>query len=114
MENKLKHTPGPWAYIKWDGYSRHNNHIVYPVSISDNKALVRDGFIAKVNWFPYDEANVTDETNAGIANAKLIAAAPDMLQALIDVRDKLLNVLVAAEHPEIFITLNNAIKQATK
>lgn len=60
-----KHTPGPWhirtinAFVGVGSKDR-------PIATIDNK-------------YPYNNANLVDETKA---NAKLIAAAPDLLEAL--------------------------------
>ena len=58
----MKHTPGPWTAKK--GYIQAISHATY-FSIASVKSQ-----------------KLTDEGNA--ANAKLIAAAPDMLAALLD------------------------------
>jgi len=98
---ELKHTPGPW---------------VVPPPVADNSgtygAMVFSVY-AYNGTHIYDKRILNKHVDEHKANAQLIAASPDMLQALINVRERLLEVLVAAEHPEIFIEINDAIKKAT-
>ena len=62
---QTQHTPGPWAYIVPDG------HVVrHPQIYSDF------GPIANATWLG---ENKLDQLNS---NARLIAAAPDLLEAL--------------------------------
>lgn len=66
--SNTKHTPGPWAfYPKYEG-----EHAV---------AVVKDLLaVAEVVGSQGSEGQISKET--AIANAKLIAAAPEMLEAL--------------------------------
>lgn len=61
----IKHTPGPWYYA---GLAGDHDFGIYPESTGRDIALVRD----------FNEAN-----------ARLIAAAPDMLAALENARNVL-------------------------
>ena len=59
---QVKHTPGPWRLVWWG-----NEAYPYPLSIlaeNDGAWIARDGHVSSD------------------ANARLIAAAPDMLEAL--------------------------------
>ncbi len=77
-----KHTPGPWEVFiddsggKWTGWPLS----IDATSITD-KTVVRTG-----GQFPYKWDAKTSQTEA-IANARLIAAAPDLLEALMDAVD---------------------------
>ena len=62
---KQQHTPGPWAYIVPDGYV-----VRHPQIYSDF------GPVANATWLG---ENKLDQLKS---NARLIAAAPDMLEAL--------------------------------
>ena len=65
MKKQQQHTPGPWAYIVPDG------HVVrHPQIYSDF------GPVANATWLG---ENKLDQLNA---NARLIAAAPELLEAL--------------------------------
>lgn len=67
-----KHTPGPWrARI----IPIHQDTI--PIEATDAEALV-----ARVNGFPKTPAYAGSGTDDPNANARLIAAAPDLLEAL--------------------------------
>ena len=65
MENTVNHTPGPWTY-----------------ECGDDGAVVYKEAVGTV-------ANVPDDLTASEANARLIAAAPDLLAALVDARNVL-------------------------
>jgi hypothetical protein len=61
-----KHTPGPWQVEKESG-----SHSITNRSFEGDEWCI---------------AEVYKETDMAMANANLIAAAPDLLEALIDVR----------------------------
>lgn len=61
----MEHTKGPWEVR--DGYSKHVKEIVGPH---------REAICATHNWLK------TDPVEESEANAKLIAAAPELLDAL--------------------------------
>lgn len=68
-ETKSKHTPGPWRMIKWSGSIN--------VSTPDN------GFGTQPQWKIWDEnwqGNPKTVRDEAIANAALIAAAPELLE----------------------------------
>jgi hypothetical protein len=70
----LKHTPGPWTM--W--YKNDCDYIILGPQMQDGNPE-----IAHVNGY----IEFSDAENK--ANAKLIAAAPDMLQTLIDLKASL-------------------------
>ena len=73
--NQLKHTPGEWkADIEDDGLQ------LILITAGDE-------VIAEVHGDPRPVSDTEDCTEEGIANGKLIAAAPDLLDALITVRN---------------------------
>ena len=61
----MKHTPGPWCVWK-DG-----------LTIAEEVRSESD------NFFPFEIAKVSDDSNTDRANACLIAAAPELLAALL-------------------------------
>ena len=67
------HTPGPWA-TEYRATSRGG----YAQEIFDSKGEL----IATAAWYPIKYSVTTTTTNRE-ANARLIAAAPDLLEALI-------------------------------
>jgi hypothetical protein len=89
MENKF--TPGKWSYHKAEGI----NLEVY----NDEQLRTR------VCIIPYDDFE-------GIANAKLIAAAPELLEALIAA--KKLAEFQGLETTETYNIINSAITKATE
>jgi hypothetical protein len=76
-ENKMSHTPGPWKAVDdvdegvWVSPQNTNNNIICDI-------------VGRI-WDP--EAKATQITDEDIENARLIAAAPDMLEALEKVID---------------------------
>jgi len=72
---KTKHTPGKWSYTNVYSDEREIGSLVYCKIISENKGIGFAGTYGGKNYkiIPAEEAE---------ANAKLIAAAPDMLDAL--------------------------------
>ena len=85
-----KHTEGPWGVgTKSNGVSPRHVQI-----------LNDDGYIATVNY-----TNSINETNA---NARLIAAAPELLEALIDCR----RTLEIANFTQELAVVNAAIAKA--
>lgn len=72
----MKHTPGPWEVFICDDGSEHTG---WPISIHQagtDKTVVRTGGQWPYTW---DEAI---SKNEAVANANLIAAAPELLEAL--------------------------------
>lgn len=67
-----KHTPGPW----WLGTPRKDGYI----SVSGNK----HDDLARVVWQMEDDRYCRSNSPEQEANARLIAAAPDLLEALIE------------------------------
>lgn len=78
--SKKAHTPGPWRVFICDDGGEWSG---WPLSISpvgnDDKSVVRTG-----GHWPYEWDESTSKAEA-VANARLIAAAPDMLEALEDI-----------------------------
>ena len=64
-----QHTPGPWRYCKTNGSPTHGEHVV---------AGAKPGYLAEVR-----------DCGSGdvVANARLIASAPELLAALVELRD---------------------------
>lgn len=97
-----KHTPGPWAF---DGESRIDAlqfRKLSPHKYKDDDGIERE-FMEGLVALPYAcGGNGTHE-----ANARLIAAAPDLLAALIDVRDN-----VRGDSPNMWALVDAAIAKA--
>lgn len=79
------HTPGEWRYARWD----NQPHYLVEVNLPCINGLAAWFSLAHV--FIPDEAEIgyTDgahNESAAEANARLIAAAPDLLEALLAVR----------------------------
>lgn len=89
---ELKHTPGPWAFIDPDGLA-----VRHPQVYSDT------GAICNVTWL--GDGRI-DELRA---NARLIAAAPELLEALLDCRE----ALRRTGHDGELAIVNAAIAKAT-
>jgi len=72
-----KHTPGPWRSViddtggQWSGWP-----LCITAENEDDKSIVRTG-----GQWPYEWDAATSQREA-VANARLIASAPDLLEAL--------------------------------
>ena len=68
---ETKHTPGPWKAVELDEYTvaikTDRNHTHECIHIADANIM---------------SGNLAEEVPMAIANAKLIAAAPELLEAL--------------------------------
>lgn len=85
---KSKHTPGPWEYAPTAGHETHGQSVVYNDGLSI--AIVYDGE----------------------ANARLIAAAPDLLQACKAAVVSLIEDEHYQEFKNLISTLDKAIAEA--
>lgn len=71
-ETKTAHTPGPWELI-YDGQAWPHVHAEY----------VPHGAICEMSSHdPQDEGNGDRARNRALANARLIAAAPELLEGM--------------------------------
>lgn len=91
----MKHTPGPWHF-----HANSEDYTEYDIEPH--------------GWGRYIE--IKDRTNEGLANARLIAAAPDLLGACKVAHDAILGVCQAGWGPgqiESYLKeLNKAINKA--
>lgn len=105
--SEVKHTPGPWVLQKRDeNIFRIVSSCVWEWDIAtvDNDVdCIRGG------------ANEDGISLQSIANAKLIAAAPDMLNALLDAKKHLEGYCFGdnQERTDVFNNITKAIEKAT-
>jgi len=71
----MKHTPGPWTYNLATGVVR---------SVADEFPNCRQPVICDLRRWPHEDTTYIDP-----ANARLIAAAPDLLAALKAIKERL-------------------------
>ncbi|HCI8581206.1 TPA: hypothetical protein NQG29_003259 [Enterobacter cloacae] len=90
----FKGTPGPWVASKTD-------RSIGPVSRDDDQSY---GMILPVAWVEFDGNDAYQQ-----ANAKLIAAAPDLLEALLNIVDMEHDV---SEWDAVYATARAAISKA--
>lgn len=96
----MNHTPGPWETNTEDSERGHS-------IFAANDELVATA------WFVWDNDNEGRQAN----NAKLIAAAPDLLEALEAIRIRAFEAKkqgLAIGMSDIFAITNNAINKATQ
>lgn len=110
-----KHTPGTWEIkeIKNDGcygsgLNTHSGFFSFAIVNEKDETIVDtlNSTVSSIN--DYDFESPTDET--GIANAKLISAAPDLLDALIH----LLNLPIDCSQEADRAAWSKAIKAINK
>lgn len=93
-----QHTPGPWVWDEEPGIDCN--------LIGSNGEKV-------LSWYEYEGMGFSifdEDTDA--ANARLIAAAPDLLEALEDCIDRFVTAFPAAEQYEPIIKARAAIAKA--
>lgn len=74
--SKSQHTPRPWRVTDLDQHPGIENH-------DESVSIVIFGYRKGLDANPYDDSGVRGKTRKeAIANAYLIAAAPDLLEAL--------------------------------
>jgi hypothetical protein len=77
--SEAKHTPGPWVFLE-DGRTETPENACEPLTICCPKA---DDL---ANVYSNDDATVNITRAEAVANAHLISAAPELLEALIALR----------------------------
>ena len=96
------HTPGPWAFSRWDQYGDTRFYIAqadvapYTPNFSDVATLIAE--TVSIERVAIQEAN-----------ARLIAAAPELLEALLDCR----RALEIANFTQELAVVDAAIAKAT-
>ena len=68
---EAKHTPGPWK-----------QHPDYPLIIKEDNAPISDEGVTIANTTAHEGSGYFPNPSQGRANARLIAAAPELLEAL--------------------------------
>lgn len=99
-----KHTPGPWAMIPTEnsnGFRITDENNMPLVEILDSPGMSGLFKDERDNW----EAK---------ANAKLIASAPELLEACVLARKLMLKQGVTVDNADQYNLLDNAIKKATQ
>lgn len=98
MEHNFKHTPGPW----WSGIACNDENLISAEKWDDFASVV---------------VSIGGEVDPeGIANTKLICAAPDLLEALIDLVVQC-EAKYGFEHSSMYSEIQaakEAIKKATE
>jgi hypothetical protein len=74
--NAAKHTPGPWSFLE-EGRTEEEGNRGRPLTVCGGPGGSED----LVNVYSRDDATVSIVREEAIANARLIAAAPELLEA---------------------------------
>ena len=83
---KTKHTPGLWEFINDDPMDL--DYTIYTGDFEDHHTIIADVFGSKTGTPGYIERKIP-LTEEALANAKLIAAAPELLDALRSIDQRL-------------------------
>lgn len=113
--SEKKFTPGPWHVHDGTSRSKDSRGYVGTFDIKTSpKGELHNGTIWIGDTKPYDGPGFTDKETAH-ANAKLIAAAPDMLNALLDAKKHLEGYCFGdnQERTDVFNNITKAIAKAT-
>jgi hypothetical protein len=73
-----KHTPGPWVFLE-EGYTEEDGHAGQPLTVTWRSEDLCSIFSA-------EDSTVIIPREVAIANARLIAAAPELLAVLMKLR----------------------------
>ena len=95
MIGEFKGTPGPWF--------RDNSRAIGPKSTEDDQSY---GMVIPVGWVEFDQ-----EIEIQVANAQLIAAAPELLEALTSTLDEI-GFWLSQQKPELRDKLVSAVAKA--
>ena len=101
--SEATHTPGPWE-VNYD-----NQNGIY--AVTDKPLRVRNGKVTyrSIKICAHDECDYTRSPEERAATAKLIAAAPEMLEALQYVLSGISRI-----PDDVMDTITNAIRKATQ
>lgn len=102
MSAKGKHTPGPWKVY----------HAALRPQLSRDRIIEiqSDHGNAIVQWSGFDNSDRLKKTH--LANARLMAAAPDMLRAMKATKSILANFCESDENMKLYDEFCNAIAKA--
>lgn len=89
---KTKHTPGPWYPVEFSGYWTVRDDRFY-----ESRDLLNE-----------------EDCSRAEANAKLIATAPELLEALVCARKMMLKSGITVDNADQYNLIDNAIKKAVE
>lgn len=102
MSAKGEHTPGPWKVYNAALRPRFSRDTIIEIQSDHGNAIVQ--------WAGFDNCNRFKKTH--LANARLMAAAPDMLSVLHQIDAVFGRLHSTNEERAIFKALDAAIKKA--
>lgn len=108
MENKF--TKGPWKWQKFGSYYNLTaQHGMREIIISANLE-----FGSGYPFVSMNEDGILEPVNPENPNAKLIAAAPDLIEACIIARKEMQKNGITYDNANIYNKIDKAIKKATE
>lgn len=107
--NDTKHTPGPWE-IQGPKIQEDFGDQTY-WAISTSKPEIKSGTYKMPGFYYPHSVQTTEESEA---NAKLISAAPELLENLTRIIDRIEENGMQANFPSAYERAQAAIKKATK
>lgn len=119
---KTKHTTGEWEVVKIkDGDTSYKVCAIGDKTNSDGKRLVLANCFFEEAWndsfmpeLGRKQSEVRRTRECALANAKLIAASPELLEALLDCVEYMKKVNNSDDGDQALQRAENAIKKATE
>lgn len=105
MENNFKHTKGPWTINPTTWKNKAGSKVIDIDALEANVECMASIYVGIENEDAESEAS---------ANAKLIAAAPCLLEALIEITQDLKEEVLSTSINDVLKRANEIIKKATE
>lgn len=111
MTQELKHTPGPWRLFVYDERGKPNYRWYWFIDTNTRRCVASSSLLTVTKRPGWKQEFGADWLEVR-ANMRLMAAAPEMLDALIEARDELYALAGEASGSGRYQSLDDAISKA--